>query len=170
MVVLHAAGAPQVGGFLVAGAVAVALEHGEGQLILVDAQPLFAGQEFPAPGNHFLLEVIAQAPVAQHFKEGQVAHVTHVVDIDGADALLHVGEPVAGGVLLAQQVGHQGMHARGGEQHGGVVLRNDGGGGNHGVALHLEELQPQRAQVVRVYRAHGNQSPFLNVVGLFFEF
>ena len=89
-----------------------------------------------------------------------MAHVAHVVDVAGADALLHVGEAVARGVLLAQQVGHQGVHAGGGEQHGGVVLRNDGGGGNHGVALFLEEFEPQGAQIVGVYGSHGNQSPF----------
>ena len=155
VVVLDAAGAPEVGGLFVPGAVLVALKDGEGQLVLGQAQIFFAGQEFPAPGDHFLFEIIAQGPVAQHFKEGQVAHVADLVDVAGADALLHVREPRAHGVLLAHQIGHQGMHAGGGEQDRRVVLRDDGGGGNQFVALFLEKVQEHGPQLVGGDVFHG---------------
>ncbi len=148
MVFLHAAGTPEAGGFFIPGAVGVAFKHGEGQLVGVNAQPFLAGEEFPAPRNHFLLEIIAQAPVTQHFKEGQVGRITHVIDITGADALLHVGQPGTGGMLLAQQIGNQGMHTGSGEKHGGVIFRNQGSRGNQLMALFLEETQEKSAQFV----------------------
>ena len=148
VIVLHALCAPQIGGLLVAGAVLVACEHGEGQAILGQAQPLLAGQELPAPRNHLLLEVVAQRPVAQHLKEGQMAGIANVVDVAGADALLHVGQAMAHRVLLAHQIGNQRMHARGGEQHGGVVFGNDRRAGDHGVSLGFKELEKQGSQIV----------------------
>ena len=151
VVVLDAHLAPEIGGLLVARAVLVAGEHGEGEAVLVDAQPFGAGQKLPAPGNGFLLEVIAQRPVAQHLKEGEVAGVAHVVDVAGADALLHIRQPRAHGVLRAQQIGHQRVHAGGGEQHRGVVFRDQRSAGDDGVVLLLKELQKQAAQVVGAF-------------------
>ena len=156
VLVLHALRTPQVRRLLVAGAVGVALKHGEGQLVGVQAQPVLAGQEFPAPRDHLLLEVVAQGPVAQHLEEGQMAGIAHLVDVAGADALLHVRQPRAHGMLLAHQIGHQRMHAGGGEQHGRVVLGNDRGGGDAGVALLLEEAEEQAAQLVGGLDVHGN--------------
>ena len=147
-------------GFLVPGAILVTGKNGEGQAVLVQAQVLGAGQELPAPGNGFLLEIIAQAPVAQHFKEGQVAGIAHVVDVAGADALLHVGEAGASGVLGAHEIGHQGMHARGGKEHRGIIFGNDGGGLNAGTALALHEFQEHFAQLRRGKLLHGVNHSF----------
>lgn len=121
VVILHAAAAPEIGGFLVAGAVLVALKDGERQLVGVKTEVFFARQELPAPRNHFLLEIVAQRPVAQHFKEGQVAGVAHVVNITRADALLHVGQARASGVGRTHQVRHKRVHTGGGEQDGRVI-------------------------------------------------
>ena len=70
MIVLHTAAAPYIGSLFITRAVAVTFKNGKSQLLGIDAQPFGTGQEFPAPGNHFLLEIVAQAPVAEHFKEG----------------------------------------------------------------------------------------------------
>ena len=77
-----------------------------------------------------------------------MAGIANVVDVAGADELLHVGQTMAHGVLLAHQIGNQRMHARGGEQHGGVVLRNDRCAGDHGVSLGFKELEKQGSQIV----------------------
>ncbi len=82
--------------------------------------------------------------------------VAHVVDVAGADALLHIGQAGAHRVLLTHQVGHQRVHTGGGEQHGGVVLGDDRRAGNAGVALLLEEAQEQAAQLVGGLDVHGN--------------
>ena len=148
VIVLHALRAPEVCGLLVAGAIRVARKHRKRKAILGQTQPLLAGQELPAPRNHLLLEVVAQRPVAQHLEEGQVAGIANVVDVAGADALLHVGQAMAHGVLFAHQIGNQRMHARGGEQHGGVVLGNDRRAGDHGVSLGFKELEKQGSQIV----------------------
>ena len=117
-----------------------ALKDGERQLGGVQTEVLLARQELPAPRNHFLLEIVAQRPVAQHFKEGQVAWVAHVVNITRADALLHVGQARAGGVGRTHQVRHERVHTGGGEQDGRVIFRNNGGGGNPMMSLGLHEL------------------------------
>ena len=147
MVLLDAAGAPQVVGLGVGGGVLVARKDGEGQAVRIDAQPLRAGQELPGPGDGFLLEVVAERPVAQHLKEGQVRGVADLVDVAGADALLHVGKPRALRVLGAQQIRDQRVHAGGGEQHRRVVFRDDGGRGDDRVSPLLEEAQEHRAQL-----------------------
>ena len=164
VIVLYAALAPQVSRFLITRAILIALKHGEGQLVRVDAQPFGAGQKFPAPGDHLILEIIAQAPVAQHFKESQVAHIAHFVNVAGTDALLHVGQARALRMLLTQQIGNQGMHARGGEEHGGIVFGNDGGGRNDAVALLLEEPQEQRAQLIGRKLFHSDYAPLNNKI------
>ena len=125
---LHAAAAPQLIAFQIPGAVLIPLEHREGQLFLRQSQIFRAGQEFPAPGNHFLLEIIPQAPVPQHLKEGQVAGIPHVVNVARADALLHVRQPGSGGMGRTHQIGDQGMHARRRKQDRRIIFRNHGGG------------------------------------------
>ena len=88
-----------------------------------------------------------------------MGRIANLVDIAGADALLHVGQSGASRMLAAQQVRNQRVHARGGEQHGRVILRNDGGAGDHGVALALEEVQPHGAQFAGGHLFHV-LSPF----------
>ena len=58
-------------------------------------RPHTSGQQFPRPGDGLGLEVVAEAPVAQHLEErvvvGVVADVFQVVVLAaGADALLAV--------------------------------------------------------------------------------
>ena len=147
MILGHAHGTPDVGRLVVTGAVLIAGEDGEGQLVLVQAQVIRAGQEFPGPGDGFLLEVIPQGPVAQHFEEGQVGRITDLLDVAGADALLHVGQAGAGGMGRAHQVGHEGMHAGGGEEDGGVILGDDGGRLDTMMSLGLHEGLEHFAQL-----------------------
>ena len=149
VILFNAHGAPDVVGFLVTGAVLIAGEDGEGQLVLVQAQVIGAGQELPGPGDGFLLEVIAQGPVAQHFEEGQVGRIADFLDIAGTDALLHVGQAGAGGMGSAHQVGHEGMHTGGGEEDGGVILGDDGGRLNALMSLGLHEGLEHFAQLRR---------------------
>ena len=139
VVLRHAHLPPEAPALVIPGAIGVPGEDREGQPVLVDAQVLRAGEELPGPGDGLPLEVVPQGPVAQHLEEGEVAGVAHIVDVTGADALLHVRQPGAGGMGRTHQVGHQGMHARGGKEHRGVILRDDGGRGDPVVALGLHE-------------------------------
>ena len=132
---------PAIVGEGIAGRIRIALEAGEGKLVLIDAEPLFIREEFPGEGNGLFFEIIAQRPIAQHFEEGAMGGVAYLVDIAGAHALLHIRQPHARRVLRAHEIGHQRMHARRSKKYGRVVFRNEGGGRNNGVALLPEKLQ-----------------------------
>ena len=115
-------------------------------------------QEFVAPGQRFFFEVIAQRPVAQHLKKGQVRRVAHLVDIVGADALLEIGQAFAQGVRLAQQEGHQRVHPGGGEQHGGIIFRQQRRGGDALVAAVFKKAQIGLPVIVSVHLYSFNLS------------
>src|SRR5262249_10925161 len=69
----------------------VAAEDGHPDLLRVHAEPL--GDQLPAPGERLRLEVVVEAPVAEHLEEGVVAGgVADLLDVGGAEAFLHVGE------------------------------------------------------------------------------
>ena len=71
-----------------------------------------ARQQAPGVGDGSLLEVVAEGEVAVHLEEGAVARGdTDVVDVIGADALLHRGGPGPRSRLGAQDVGDEGNHA-----------------------------------------------------------
>ena len=100
-------------------------------VVLVDAHPdpilrqlQHLGDELPGPGRGLVLEIVAEAEVAQHLKIGAVAGgLAHPLDVGGADALLAGGHPLAGGRHLAGEELLHGRHARVDEQQGFVLLR-----------------------------------------------
>ena len=92
--------------------------------VAVEAEHL--GGELPGPRDGLGLEVVAEAPVAEHLEEHEVASgapdvVEVVVLAAGAHALLRVGRPLERWRLVADEVRLERHHARHGEQHGGVV-------------------------------------------------
>mmetsp|Transcript_6447 Transcript_6447/g.19110 ORF Transcript_6447/g.19110 Transcript_6447/m.19110 type:complete len:1096 (+) Transcript_6447:257-3544(+) len=127
----------------------VALEVGEVEAVRVDA--VGSGEQLPRPVDGLLLEVVAEGPVAQHFKKGVVVHVlAHVVEVvvlaARTDALLRVGRALELGhvgrrVRLAEENGLELVHARVDEEQRGVVEGHHRGGCPEGVvhALGLAE-------------------------------
>ena len=106
-----------------------------------------ACQQAPGVGDGPLLEVVAEGEVAVHLEEGAVARRdTDVVDVIGADALLHRGGPGPGGLLGAQDVGDEGHHAGHGEQDGGLG-RHQGDRGPDLVLVRGEVVQPAAADL-----------------------
>ncbi|CDE45996.1 uncharacterized protein BN620_00478 [Sutterella sp. CAG:351] len=103
-------------------------------------------QEFPGPRNRVLLEIVAEAEVAQHFKERVmtrgVADVIQVVMLAaGADALL-AGRRAGVLALLDTEVAVlELVHASIREQQRRVILRYYGAGGNNRMSLALKELE-----------------------------
>jgi hypothetical protein len=138
VVLRDALGLPELGGLGVLGGIGVASEGGDSQLLGRDVQDLL--QELVAPGDGLLLEVVAQRPVPEHLEERQVAGVPDLVDVARPDALLEVGEALPGRVLLAQEIGHEGVHPGSGEENGGVVLGDEGGRADLDVAPCFEEI------------------------------
>jgi hypothetical protein len=100
------------------------------------------GQKFPGPLDRFLLEVIAEAPVAEHLEEGVVvgvlADVVEVVVLAaGADAFLRVGGAGIRRLLGAQEVRLELVHAGVGEQERLVAARHHRRGRHERVAVLL---------------------------------
>ncbi len=122
--------------------VRIALEDGHVQPIFV--QPPDVGEQLPRPGDGLGLEVVAEAPVAQHLEERVVVRVLAdvfevVVLAAGADALLGVGRPAVVAAAGAEEESLELVHARVGEQQRGVVVRHDRRGGHERVAVLLDE-------------------------------
>ena len=121
-----------------------AFEHGRIELGLVDLVHL--GEELPGPVDGLGLEIVAEAPVAQHLEHRVVAavmaHRLEVVVLAAhAEALLAVGGPGELGRRIAQENILELVHSRVREHQRGVVLDHHGGARNDGVSLGSEELQ-----------------------------
>ena len=88
---------------------------------LIRRQFQLFGQKFPSPGNGFLLEIVAEREVAEHFKERMVTGRTaYVVDVPGTDALLARRDPVRRRDELARKVRLERGHAGADEEQAGV--------------------------------------------------
>ena len=114
---------PDPEGLVVGGGGLIAGEDGGIEPLRVQAHPLRAGQKFPGPVDGVPLEVVPEGEVSQHLKISAVAGgLADVFNVAGTDALLAGADPVAGGLLLAGEVGLHGRHAAVDEQQRGVIL------------------------------------------------
>jgi len=113
---------------------------------LVGRQLQHGGEELPGVLDRVLLEIIAEAEVAQHLEEGMVARgVADVLQVvvlaAGAHAALRRHRAGVGAFVLPREHVLELHHAGIGEQQGGVVARHQRAGGNDGVALGGEEVE-----------------------------
>src|SRR3989338_3899896 len=81
-------------------------------------------EKFKAHRDRALFEVIAETPVAEHFKHRQVRAISHVIDVLRADAPLHVTETLSRRMRFPENIRHERVHARGREENGRIILRN----------------------------------------------
>ena len=70
------------------------------QLVGINAEPIGTGQKLPGICDRFFLEIVTKGPVAEHFKKRAVRGVADLVNIACAYAFLHIGQPLALGVLF----------------------------------------------------------------------
>ena len=118
-------------------------EDGDVDASLVEAV-LLRG-ELPRVLDCLLLEVVAEGEVAEHLEEGVVPRGdAHVLDVVGPDAFLGGGGARDGALRLTHEDGLELEHSRDGEQHGGV-LRDERGGGQARVAPLLVKLEEPAA-------------------------
>ena len=115
-----------------------------------------AGDEVPAPRDRRLLEVVAEAEVAEHLEEHEVALgapdvVEVVVLAAGASALLRADRAEIRRLFVADEVRLERQHARHVEQHGRVV-RDEARRRHDRVVLRGEEVAEGVAQLVGVHR------------------
>ena len=78
-----------------------------------------------------------------------MAGIAHFVNVAGAQALLAVNQAISRRMAFAHQVGHQRMHACGGEQYRGVVFGNERSALDQGVAVLNEEVNISLLQFLR---------------------
>ena len=102
-----------------------ALEHCRVEQVLVYSVHL--GEQFPRPVDGFGLEVVAEAPVAEHFEHGVVicvvADLLEVIVLSAdAQALLTVGRPFVRGFAVAEEDVLELVHSGIGEHEGRVTL------------------------------------------------
>jgi hypothetical protein len=141
----------------------VALVDGHPEAAVVELEDL--GHELPGPGDGLGLEVVAEAEVAQHLEEAEVAErapdgVEVVVLAAGPHAALHRGGAGrhVGCRLLPQEVGDEGHHARVGEHGRAGVRRDEAPRRDDRVLPGGEEVGPGATQLSRGPRCHRYRS------------
>ena len=148
--------APDGLGFVVGGV------DGHPEALGIEAEHL--GVELPRPLDRLALEVVAEAEVAQHLEEREVAvGATDVVEVvvlaAGAHALLHRSRPAVRRGLVTDEVGLERHHARVREQQR-VVVRDQARRRDEAVVAGREEVEEDGAQLVgssdgSARRGHG---------------
>ena len=125
------------------------------QTVGIQSHPVGRGQELPAPSDGFLLEVVTEGEVAQHFEIGAVTSgLADVFNVAGTDALLAGADPLPGRGLVAGEPGLHGSHTGVDEQQGCVILGDQREAGQTQVTLGLEEFQEHLSQFVYAIRFH----------------
>ena len=107
--------------------VVLARKHRDVKFFARDGE--FLGDQFPRPGNGFLLKVVAEGKVAEHFEEGVVArgaaHLLEVVVLAArAHALLRGRGARIIAALAAQEYVLELVHAGIGKQQRRVIRRH----------------------------------------------
>ena len=133
----------------------VGLVDGDPQPVAVEAPAArrgVAGDEVPAPGDDLVLEVVAEAEVAEHLEEHEVALgaadvVEVVVLAAGAGALLRADRPRVRRHLVADEVRLERHHAGDGE-HDRRVVRDEARRRHDGVVLRGEEVEERQSELV----------------------
>ena len=136
-------------------------------VFLVDSgeQALFGefvdlGQQLPSPLQAFTFEIVAKAPVAQHFEEGVVASgVAHVFQVVVLAARAQAGLDGCGAdiraLVRAQKYVFELHHARVGEHQRRVIARYQRAAGDHGVAFGGKKVEKG---LTNISDAHGVRS------------
>ena len=138
---------------VVGGRCLISGKDGRIEPVGLETDPLGAREEFPRPGNGFLLKIVAEREVAQHFEIRAVTRgVADVFNITRADALLAGRHAVARGLFLAREPRLHRRHTGVDEQNGFVVLRNERKARQTQMTLRLKELQIHLPKLIETVR------------------
>ena len=121
------------------------------QLVLRDVEIL--GQQFPGERDRLGFEIVAEAEISQHFKEGMVAcGIADIVQIVVLSACAHAFLRRGGAAVVAVfQAGEHVLeldHAGIGEHQRRIIARHQGRAVDDGVALAAEIVEEGRTDVV----------------------
>ena len=127
----------------------------DGNVQLVAGQFQFFGQELPAPGNDFFLEVIAKGEISQHFKIGMVAcRTSHVFNIAGAHTLLAGGHTGRRRLHLSGKERLERSHAGADQKQGRIILGNQGCTGQAHMSPFFKKFQKPFAEFIAAHVLH----------------
>ena len=132
----------------------VTAKNGHIKPVLVDFDDL--GEVFPSVGDGLFLEVVAEAPVAEHLEHGVVVGVVAnflqiIVFARNAEAFLRVGGAVPLLGLIAEEDVLELVHTGVGEHQRGVVFHDDGCRGHYLMAFGTEKVQKAVSDFVGVH-------------------
>ena len=120
--------------------------HGDPQSLFRQVEPVFTGQQFPRVADRVMLEVIAEAEVTQHFKEGVVtggiADVFQIIVLAAcAHAALRGGGTGIGAFVQPQENILKLVHAGIGKQQCRIIVRHQGATRYNLVTLTMKEIE-----------------------------
>ena len=111
--------------------------------------------EFPCPAGCFVLEIIAEREVAEHFKESAVAGGdADSLDIGGTDALLACCDPCSRRGQLAREILFERSHTCIDKQKAFVALRNKRKARHSQVTLTLKKRKVFFSDLVKTHPFH----------------
>ena len=144
------------------GGLVVVQVDGDPDRLGVEAEPAVLdrpGDQLPGVLDRAFLEVVAEGEVAVHLEERAVpGGLAHLLDVEGAHALLHAGGARVGRRLAAGQVRDERHHAGDGEQQR-RVRRDQRGTGDDGVPALGEVLEEAAADLGGLHRLLGSAGP-----------
>ena len=160
------------------GGLVIVLVHGDPEFFLGERQ--FAAEKIPGVAYGLLLEIIAEAEIAQHLKEGVVAGraadiLQVVVLAPGPQATLGGGGAGAGALFAAKKRLLELHHAGVSEQQGRVIGGHQGRTRRHFMPALFEIVQEPGAYVVaachlalfeRVANLRGSEAAMFQKTGL----
>ena len=147
-------GRPQGDRLLVRRHPLVAAVDADPDAVAVEREAVLAYGQVPGALDGVLLEVLAEREVAQHLEEGEMAGgLADLVDVDGAEALLHAGGAAGRRGVDAEEVALERLHARGRDQDRGVPVGWDQRAAREQrVAALGEVVEEPASQLVRSHR------------------
>ncbi len=121
------------------------------------------GQKLPRPGNRFLLVIIAERPVSEHFEKSVVVivptdDVQIVVLARNADALLAVADALPALRIVAEKNRLELVHAGICKHERRIVVRNHGRRADKQVSLGFKELDKGFANLRGSHRFGHNDT------------
>ncbi len=122
------------------------------------------GQEFPCPRDRFLLEVIAERKVSEHFKESAVAgRLSDILKIAGADTFLAGRDSSPRRNLLPCEPGFHRSHAGVNDEKRRIVVRNKRETVETQASLFLEERKEHLAELIDAVLFHESNAFPVNI-------
>jgi hypothetical protein len=130
-----------------------AAEDGKIKFFDRKVKPLRRSNQFPGVGDGFLLEIITEGKIAEHFEKsvmavGEADIFQVVVFAAGADAFLAGGGAFVIALFEAEEDVLELIHACVSEEQRGIVVRNERGTAHYAMAALFEEFQKCLADFV----------------------